>query len=168
MACHHIHTHMWPWETTCPFCSLSMSRNDSAHSLEHATTTEDTQELPRAFQVPHKPCLPLCSLAKPLPFTCHPHELQSPQQAGRHHCIAAKLHCRCLCTRCTNRCSSACAHGTHLRASELLSTVGFCSKGGETPPKPRTTHNKPGVLAKPALPSVFIILNTRTDVSVLC
>ena len=58
LACHRVHTCMWPWETTCPFHSLIISRNNNAHSLEHATTTGDTQEVPRACQVLHKPCLP--------------------------------------------------------------------------------------------------------------
>ena len=59
LDCCHIHTHVWHWGTTCPFCSLIMSGNDNARSLEHATTTEDTQEVPRACQVPHKLHLPL-------------------------------------------------------------------------------------------------------------
>ena len=57
LVCHCIHTHVWHEETTHPFRSLSMSVNDNAHSLEGATTTEDTQEVPRAFQVLHKPHL---------------------------------------------------------------------------------------------------------------
>ena len=83
LACHRVHTCMWLWETTCPFCSLIMSRNNNAHSLEHATTTGDTQEVPRACQVLHKLHMPLHSPAKLLPFTYHPHKLESPQQAGR-------------------------------------------------------------------------------------
>ena len=39
-----------------------------------------------------------------------------------------------------NRYSHAYAHGMHLRAPELFSTVGFGSKGEETPPKPTTTQ----------------------------
>ena len=58
LDCCCIHTHVWHWGTTCPFCSLIMSGNDNARSLEHATTTEDTQEVPRACQMPHKPHLP--------------------------------------------------------------------------------------------------------------
>ena len=59
LVCHCIHTHMWHEETTHLFHSLSMSGNDNACSLECATTTEDTQEVPRACQVPHKLHLPL-------------------------------------------------------------------------------------------------------------
>ena len=59
LNCHCIHTHVWHWGTTCPFRSLIMSRNDNACSKECATTTEDTQEVPRACQVPHKLHLPL-------------------------------------------------------------------------------------------------------------
>ena len=55
---HCIHTHVWHDETTHLFHSLPMSGNDNSHSLEHATTTGDTQEVPRAYQVPHKPHLP--------------------------------------------------------------------------------------------------------------
>ena len=36
LVCHRIHTHVWHEETTHLFRSLSMSRNDNAHSLEHA------------------------------------------------------------------------------------------------------------------------------------
>ena len=63
LACHRIHTCMWPWGTTCLFYSLLMSRNDNACYLEHATTTGDTQEVPRAFQALHNPCLPFHCLS---------------------------------------------------------------------------------------------------------
>ena len=59
LVCCCIHTHVSHEETTHQFCSLSMSGNDNACSLEHATTTGDTQEVPRAFQVLHKPHPPL-------------------------------------------------------------------------------------------------------------
>ena len=58
LICCRIQTHVWHWGTTCPFCSLIMSRNDNACSKDHATTTGDTQEVPRACQVLHKPHLP--------------------------------------------------------------------------------------------------------------
>ena len=48
LVCHCIHTHVWHEETTHLFHSLSMSRNNNTRSLEHATTTGDTQEVPRA------------------------------------------------------------------------------------------------------------------------
>ena len=70
LVCHCIHTHVWHEETTHPFCSLSMSRNDNARSLEHATTTGDTQEVPRACQVPHNPCLPLHCLSCVVHMNC--------------------------------------------------------------------------------------------------
>ena len=57
-ACCCIHTHVWPCKTTQPFCSLSMSGNDSAHSKQCVITTGDTQEVPRAHQALHKPHLP--------------------------------------------------------------------------------------------------------------
>ena len=69
-ACCCIHTHVWPWETTHPFCSLSMSRNDSACSKEHATTTGDTQEVPRALQVLHKPHLAFHCLSRVIHMIC--------------------------------------------------------------------------------------------------
>ena len=91
LDCRCIHTHVWHQGTTCPFCSLIMSGNDNARSLECATTTEDTQGVPKACEALHKPYLPLHCLS------CVVHmKLQSPQQAGRHHCVAAKLH-HCCC-----------------------------------------------------------------------
>ena len=69
-ACHHIHIHVWHWRTTCLFRSLIMSGNDNAHSKEHATTTGDTQEVPRACQVPHKPCLPFHCLSCVVHMNC--------------------------------------------------------------------------------------------------
>ena len=63
LVCHCIHTHVWHEETTHPFHSLSMSGNNNACSLERATTTGDTQEVPRAFQVPHRPHLPVHCLS---------------------------------------------------------------------------------------------------------
>ena len=63
LDCRCIHTHVWHQGTTCPFCSPIMSGNDNACSLECATTTEDPQEVPRACQAPHKPCLPLHCLS---------------------------------------------------------------------------------------------------------
>ena len=48
LVCHCIHTHVWHEETTHPFCSLSMSGDNNACSLEHATTTGDRKEVPRA------------------------------------------------------------------------------------------------------------------------
>ena len=70
LICHHIHTHVWHRGTTCPFHSLIMSGNNNARSLEHATTTEDTQEVPRACQAPHKLCLPLHCLSCVVHMNC--------------------------------------------------------------------------------------------------
>ena len=70
LASHHIHTCMWPWGTTCLFHSLLMSRNNNAHSLEHATTTGDTQEVPRAHQALHKPRLPFHCLSHVIHMNC--------------------------------------------------------------------------------------------------
>ena len=70
LDCHHIHTHVWHWGTTCPFHSLIMSGNDNASSLGRATTTEDTQEVPRACQALHKPCLPLHCLSCVVHMNC--------------------------------------------------------------------------------------------------
>ena len=118
-ACHHIHTHVWPWETTHLFHSLSMSGNDSARSKERATTTGDTQEAPELAR--HH-----------ISHTCHStafHVLSTriaePLAGWEAPPCSCKATLLLLCTRCTNRYSCACAHGMHLRAPELFSTMGF-------------------------------------------
>ena len=69
----HIHTSqcpipacVWPWELPCLPHSVPTSRNSGAHSREHASTSGDYQEAPRACQALHKLCLPCCPVCLPL------------------------------------------------------------------------------------------------------
>ena len=160
-ACCCIHTHVWHWGTTCPFHLLIMSGNDNARSLEHATTTGDTQEVPRDSQVPHKPHLPFHCLSM-----CCLHKLQSPHQAGRHHRVAAKPHC-CCCAPGAQIDTHVHMHMVCTREHQGCSQPWVLVQKGEKH-YPNDNHNKPVVLAKPEQLLVFTILNTRTNVLALC
>ena len=75
-----IPAHVWPWEPPCLPHSLPTSGNGGAHSREHACTSGDHQEAPRACKALCCPVhLPLQPLAKlPLYTADHKWHTESP------------------------------------------------------------------------------------------
>ena len=85
-----IHKSQWQQGATWSFHLLPSINNGDACPMGHASTTGDTQEVPRTSQALHKLCLPqnlVCHACSPL-WTCPhprwvPHLTLSPQQAFR-------------------------------------------------------------------------------------
>ena len=86
--------------------------------------------------------------------------------AGRNLGVAAKLH-HCCCVPGAQIDTHVHMHMVHTWEHLSCSQLWVSVKKGEKH-HPNHNHNKPVVLEKPAQPLVFIIPNTRTNVSALC